>query len=53
MPNYQKMYYELFHAITDALDALAQDDVGAATQRLKQAQCAAEEIYINSADEPA
>lgn len=34
MPDYEAMYYELFHAVTDAMEAL------------KKAQQKAEELYV-------
>lgn len=43
---YKKMYYQLFNAITDALDALAQKNYGQAEELLKAAQQASEEFYL-------
>ena len=43
---YQKMYYQLFNAITDALEALAQKNYGQAEELLKTAQQASEEFYL-------
>lgn len=40
MPDYKAMYFALFHAITDS------------TTLLQQAQRSAEEIYIETAEEP-
>ena len=39
MPDYKKMYYKLFNAMTDAIEIM------------KQAQIEAEEIYINSSEQ--
>lgn len=50
MPDYQQMYYELFRAITDALNSLDQMNIGAAIDRLKQTQCRTEETYMASGD---
>lgn len=41
MPNYKKMYYDLFNSVTDTIEAL------------KKAQQKAEEEYINSSEEDA
>ncbi len=38
MPNYEKMYKELFNALTEAIEIL------------QKAQQAAEELYISSAE---
>ena len=46
MKQYQKMYYGLFNAITDALEAIAVCNYGVATERLKQAQIEAERHFI-------
>lgn len=50
MPDYQKMYYLLFNAITDALTELESTGPDAAVQRLKTAQADCEELYISAAD---
>ena len=38
MPNYKKMYHDLFNSVTDAIESL------------KEAQIKAEEEYINSSE---
>ncbi len=47
MPEYEKMYYLLFNAISDAIWKLEQNDWEAAREILKNAQINSEEIYIN------
>lgn len=49
MTDYQKPYYLLFNAITDALEALGKLDVPAATHLLEEAQIKAEEHIIEEA----
>ncbi len=46
MPDYQKMYTTLFNAITDALEALEAQNVGAAKELLRSAQLRAEGLYL-------
>ena len=46
--NYQKAYYLLFNAITDALEALEQQNFGQAKQDLIAAQQRAEEIFLEN-----
>lgn len=48
---YQKMYFHLFNAVTDALTALEQQNFGAAADILIQAQQACEDIYLDAEDE--
>ena len=48
MVDYQKLYTKLFNAITDALDALEQLNVGQARDILRQAQQEAEEEYLSA-----
>ena len=50
MPDYEKMYHMLFNAITDALEALRAGTQGVAAGILQQAQCDAEEMYIQAED---
>jgi hypothetical protein len=47
---YQTMYYGLFNAITDALNALEQEDLKTAQEVLILAQQHAEELYIEAED---
>jgi hypothetical protein len=44
------MYFGLFNAITDALNALEQDDSKTAREVLIHAQQQAEELYIEAED---
>ena len=46
MPDYQKMYTCLFNAITDALGALNDLNIGETRERLIRAQQQAEELYL-------
>ena len=48
MPDYKKMYLMLLNAITDALEELGEDAPDAAAELLRQAQCDAEEMYIEA-----
>lgn len=48
MPDYQRMYYRLFNAATDVLEALAEQDYGRAKKLLVEGQQASEEIYLNT-----
>lgn len=53
MPNeYEKPYYLLFNAVTDALAALARQDYGQARALLVKAQQQAEEAYLDGEEEP-
>lgn len=49
MENYQKMYFTLFHAVTDAIELLQSVpslEARQAVEILKKAQADAEEIYL-------
>lgn len=46
MTDYQKNYYLLFNAITDALESLGKLDVPAAIHLLEEAQIKAEERIL-------
>jgi hypothetical protein len=48
MNLYQSMYYGLFNAITDALNALEQEDPETAREVLILAQQKAEALYIEA-----
>ena len=48
MPDYEKMYLLLFNSITDALEALEDNDIKQAQLILKRAQITAEDEYIES-----
>ena len=51
MPDYEKMYFLLFNAITDALENIADCNYGAARDLLIFAQQQTEELYIGAEDE--
>ena len=46
MPNYEKMYYTLFNAITDALWLMEAEQYSNAAICLATAQCETEELYM-------
>ena len=48
---YQKRYAHLFNAVTDALNALEQQNIGQASAILIQAQQQCEETYLESDEE--
>lgn len=48
MPNYQEMYFILFNAVTDALDAIEKRNIGKASELLCQAQKKTESLYIEA-----
>lgn len=48
MSRCKPLYYLLFHAITDALEALGHLDIPAANQLLEEAQVKAEEMILDS-----
>ncbi len=50
MQDYRQMYFTLFSAICEALEAIDETNYGQAKQILMHAQQEAEEIYISSAD---
>lgn len=50
MPDYQKMYFHLFNAITDALGQLERQNYGLAAERLKAAQVDGENAYLTDDD---
>lgn len=47
---YQKMYYTLFNAITDALALMERGDAAKAKLLLERAQQEGEELYIEGAE---
>ena len=47
---YEKMYFALFNAVTDALRLLERGDAQGAKNLLEQAQREAEELYIKAGD---
>ena len=51
MTDYQKMYYTLFNAITDALELAGQGRLAAALDLLRRAQSKAEEMYIEATEQ--
>ena len=46
MPNYEKMYYTLFNAITDALRLMETEQYPDVAILLAAAQCETEELYM-------
>ena len=48
---YRKMYYTLFNAVTDALEAMEQQNYGQARELLMAAQQQSEEIFMDSEEE--
>ena len=51
MPDYQEMYYHLFRAVTDAIEALEALNIGESKEILIRAQQETEEIYISSEEQ--
>ena len=47
MPNLEKMYFQLFNAMTDALEEIENMNFGQAKVILIQAQQECEEMYIS------
>ena len=47
MMDYEKLYFSLFNAVTDALEDMEQLNFGAAKARLVSAQQQAEELYMD------
>ena len=50
MPNYEKMYFQLFNAVTDALEEAEEMNFGKMKAILIQAQQNCEELYISESD---
>lgn len=46
--DYQQMYHLLFNRVTDAIEALRQQNYGLANDILMSAQCAAEELFLQA-----
>lgn len=51
MPDYSKLYYVLFNAITDALQHIEAQEVEAARVLLIRAQQETENLFIEAGDE--
>ncbi len=49
MPDYQKLYFQLFAAMADAVEAIDAANYGTAKELLIRAQQEAEEQYIGDA----
>ncbi len=47
MPNYKKMYYELFNALTDAIRQIELSNYEAARAIMIEVQQKTEELYIS------
>ncbi len=50
--DYQKLYFHLFNAVTDALEAMDTMRLAAARRILVDAQRQTEELYMDSEEEP-
>ena len=50
MPNYEKMYYHLFNAVSTAIEEMERCNYGAAAERLVHAQLVCEEIFLQDAE---
>ena len=48
---YKEMYYTLFNAVTDALEAMEQQNYGQARTLLIAAQQQSEEIFLDSEED--
>ncbi len=51
MPNYKKMYFQLFNAITDALEETEKMNFGQAKSILIHAQQNCEEMYLSESEQ--
>lgn len=47
---YQKMYYKLFNAMTDAIQAIKEQNYGMARELMETAQQEAEEIFLDDVE---
>lgn len=48
MPDYKEMYFIIFNAVTDALEAIQKSNIGEATELLCRAQQKTESLYIEA-----
>ena len=48
MSDFERMYFLLFNAVTDALELLEEEKPRQASELLRRAQLDAEEIYIET-----
>lgn len=48
VPDYKEMYFTLFNAVTDALAAIQNCNIGEANELLQQAQQKTESLYIEA-----
>ncbi len=53
MNIYKEMYYRLFNTLTDAIEAIEQMDFHRGVTMLRQAQAAAEDMYLDFDESPA
>ena len=51
--DYQKMYYIMFNAVTDAVRMIEKQNYGLAGEVLQAAQKLCEEVYIEACEEEA
>lgn len=49
MPDFERLYFKLFAALADAVEAMEHDEIGEAKKILIRAQQQAEEEYIEEA----
>lgn len=49
--DYKKLYHLMFNAATDAIRLLDNKDIERAHEKLADAQCETEKMYINSSEE--
>ena len=50
MVRYKTLYFKLFNAITDALEAMEAQNFGQAKEILRQTQIDAEEAYLDQTE---
>lgn len=51
MTDYKKLYFQLFHAYANAVEAIERQDFGKARDILIRAQQEAEELYLDMSDD--
>ncbi len=51
MPNYEKMYFRLFNAVSDAIEEMDRCKYCAASEILIKAQLTCEELYLQAEDD--
>ena len=48
MTTYKELYFHLFNVLTDAIEELEAGRIVTAIDRMKRAQCAAEEVHLQT-----